>query len=314
MLAYTLRRIVHSLLVLLVTVAAMFCLIRLTPGDAAGVMLGPRATEAQRTELRAKMGLDQALPMQFVRFVSHAVRGDLGRDVQNDVPVTKLVFQALPPTLALAGMAITWAAAIGIPLGCLCAMKQNSPLDRIVGVFAAGAVAFPATVAGIYALLFFSASLQWFPAIGGGRHGDPLDQLHHLILPSLTVSLAWVGYIARLVRANMLEVLRDAHIRTYRAYGVSDARIALRFVLPIAVVPVVAMLGVGMGSLISSAVIIEIIFTRPGLGRLIYDAVIFRNVPVAIGTVMVTAALYQVFNLCADLLVAALDPRVRAGL
>ncbi len=140
----------------------------------------------------------------------------------------------------------------------------------------------------------------------------PLDSDH--AWGEFVIGLGWVGYLARLVRSNMLEVLEQGHIRTYRAYGVSDLRIALRFALPIAVVPVIAIIGVGLGSLLSGAVITEIVFTRPGLGRLMYDAVIFRDIPVIIGAVVVTATLYQLCNLTADLLIASLDPRVRAAL
>jgi peptide/nickel transport system permease protein len=221
---------------------------------------------------------------------------------------------SLPPTLVLAAAAIGLAVMLGVPLGCWCALRPNSLADRIVGFASITMLALPTSVISIYALLLFAVTLHWFPAIGTGRPDDIGDQLHHLILPALTVGIGWTGYLARFVRASMLEALQEGHVRTYRAFGVRDNRIALRFVLPIAIVPVLSVLGVGIGGLLSNTIITEIVFVRPGLGRLIYDAVITRNVPVILGTVVVAATLYLLFNLLADLLIASLDPRVRNAL
>ncbi|WP_200867829.1 ABC transporter permease [Candidatus Sodalis pierantonius] len=199
-------------------------------------------------------------------------------------------------------------------LGCWAALGQNSWAGRIIGVLSISVIALPAFVVAIYALLIFSVTLKWFPAIGAGHRGDVASQLHALVLPSLTVALGWIGYLSRLVRVSMLEVLKENHIRTFRAFGMLDRLIALRYALPIAVVPVVSVLGVGIGSLLSGATLTEIVFARPGLGKLAFDSVISRNFPVVMGTVVVTSGLYVLANFIADVINTCLDPRVRQEL
>jgi peptide/nickel transport system permease protein len=314
MAAYAVRRLFQSALVLIATIAALFWLTYIAPGDPASIMLGPRATAAEKAALRSEMQLDRPVPVRFAHFWGQVLDGDLGKDMVTHRPVSMLIEEALPHTLALTALAIGWAIAIGIPAGCWCAVRRDSWGDRVAGIVSTAMIALPTAVIGIYALLWFAVRLHWFPAIGAGRPGDPGDQLHHLILPSLTVGIGWVGYLTRLARASMLEVLDEPHVRTFRAFGVPGSRIVWRYVLPIAVTPVVSILGVGIGGLLSNAILIEIIFVRPGIGRLIYDAVLTRNFPVLVGTVLVTAALYLLINLIADLIVASLDPRVRAAL
>jgi len=314
MASYAVHRLFQSALVLMATIAALFWLTYVAPGDPASVMLGPRATAAEKAALRSEMQLDKPIPVRFVHFWGQVLDGDLGKDMVTHRPVATLIEEALPRTLALTALAIGWAIAIGIPAGCWCAVRRDGWGDRVVGVVSTAMIALPTAVVGIYAPLWFAVRLHWFPAIGAGRPGDVGDQLHHLILPSFTVGIGWVGYLTRLARASMLEVLDEPHVRTFRAFGVPGSRIVWRYVLPIAVTPVVSILGVGIGGLLSNAILIEIVFVRPGIGRLIYDAVLTRNFPVLVGTVLVTAALYLLINLIADLIVASLDPRVRAAL
>ena len=166
----------------------------------------------------------------------------------------------------------------------------------------------------IYALLIFAVTLRWLPAIGAGEPGDIGDQLVHLILPSLAVGIGWVGYIARMVRASMLEVLEASHIRTARAFGLPDRQVTYRYALTIAILPTVTLLGVGIGQMLSSAVFAEIVFARPGVGKLVYDAILTRNYPLVSGAVLVTTVLFILINLIADLVVGYLDPRVRSRL
>ena len=314
MIAYTCHRIGLSLAILLVTVTTLFCIIYAVPGDPATMALGPRATPAQKMEFRAEMGLDRPIVVQLGNYLGRVLGGDLGRDVVTHQRVSDLVLSALPNTMTLALVGILWAAAAGITLGCWSGLHPDGWADRVIGFVSTALIAVPTFVVAIYVLLIFSVTLHWFPALGAGEDGDLLDQLHHLVLPAFAIGLGWVGYLARLVRASMLEVLAENHVRTYRAFGVSDLRIALRFALPIAIVPVISVLGVGLGSLLSGAVLTEIVFNRPGLGRLAYDAVVSRNFPIVTGTVIVTASLYLACNLCADLLIARLSPHVRAAL
>ena len=312
MLNYTFKRLALSVAIVSLAMLLLFCMIYLIPGDPAAVALGPRATEAMREALRIKMGLDQPVWVQFWNFFTNAWMGDLGNEVLSERPVAAVVMEQLPFTLALIAGGITWSVALGIPLGCWAAVKRGSWADRVVGVLSVAVIAVPSFVVAIYALLIFAVTLRWLPAIGAGEAGDLGDQVTHLILPSLAVGLGWVGYIARMVRASMLEVLEAQHIRTARAFGLPDRMITYRYALIIAILPTITLLGVGIGQMLSSAVFAEIVFARPGVGKLVYDAILTRNYPLVTGAVLVTTVLFVLINLIADLLIGALDPRVRS--
>ncbi|MBI2467720.1 MAG: ABC transporter permease [Candidatus Rokubacteria bacterium] len=311
---YALRRLGLALVIVLVAMAMLFGMLHLVPGDPASIALGPRATPEMREEFRVRMGLDRPIPVQFARFVGNALRGDLGTDVWSRQPVARLVWLALPHTAALTTLGIGWAILLGIPLGCFSALHRGSWLDRVTGVLSVSAIAIPSFIVAIYALLVFAVWLEWFPAIGAGTPGDVGSRLRHLVLPSFAIGLGWVGFLARLVRASMLEVLGEPHIRAARAFGLPERRIVYQYALKLAILPTVALLGVGVGRLLSGAVFAEIVFARPGLGRLVYDGVISRNYPVVMGTVLVTTWLFVLSTLVADLVAALLDPRVRERL
>ncbi len=313
MLNYALKRLGLAVVIVSLAMLMLFCMIYLIPGDPASVALGPRATEAMREALRIKMGLDQPVWMQFWNFYIGAWSGDLGKEVLSSRPVLTVVLEQLPFTLALIAGGISWSVALGIPLGCWAAVKRGSLADRVVGILSVAVIAVPSFVIAIYALLIFAVALRWLPAIGAGEPGNPGDQILHLILPSLAVGLGWVGYIARMVRASMLEVLEASHIRTARAFGLPERQITYRYALSIAILPTVTLLGVGIGQMLSSAVFAEIVFARPGVGKLVYDAILTRNFPVVTGAVLVTTVLFVLLNLIADLIVGALDPRVRSS-
>jgi peptide/nickel transport system permease protein len=180
--------------------------------------------------------------------------------------------------------------------------------------FSVGTIAIPSFVVALYSLLIFAVWLKWLPAIGAGKEGDWMDQLSHLLLPSLAVGLGWVGYLARLVRASMLEVLGENHIRTARSFGLKENTIVLGYALRLAILPTVTLLGVGIGNMLSGAVFAEIVFARPGVGKLIYDSVITRNYPMVMGSVIMTTIVFVLFTTAADLISAFLDPRIRENL
>ena len=311
---YVLRRLGLGVLIVGSAMALLFGMIHLVPGDPASIALGPRATEAMREDFRVRMGLDRPIPVQFANFVAHALRGDLGKDVWSNQSVARMIWIQLPHTLALTGLGIGWAIALGIPLGCFSAVRRGTWLDRVTGVLSVGAIAVPSFIVAIYALLVFAVWLKWFPAIGAGEAADPADRLWHLVLPAFAIGLGWVGFLARLVRASMLEVLGENYIRAARAIGLPERRIVYHCALKLAILPTVALLGVGIGRLLSGAVFAEIVFTRPGLGRLVFDGVNTRNYPLVMGTVLVTTWLFVLSTLVADLLVALLDPRIRERL
>jgi peptide/nickel transport system permease protein len=186
--------------------------------------------------------------------------------------------------------------------------------DKVAAALSVGAISMPSFVVAIYSLLLFAVKLGWFPAIGAGEAGRPLDQVYHLVLPAFAIGFGWVGYLARLVRASMLEVMGEPHIRTARAFGLPERMIIFRYALRIAVLPTITVLSLGAGGLLSSAVFTEIVFDRPGIGQLVLGAVNTRNYPVVMGAVVVTIGLFTLVTLIGDLLVAVYDPRVRAGL
>ena len=292
----------------------MFFMIHLVPGDPARILLGPRATPEMIADISMRMGLDQPLIIQLIKFLGNILKGDLGMDVISNRPVTAIVFGQLPYTLWLIFSAIFGAMLIGIPLGCYSALHRNTLADRISGVISVTCITAPSFVVALYSLLIFAVTLKWFPSIGAGEKGDFFDQLAHLVLPAFAIGLAWVGYLSRLVRASMLEVMGENHIRTARAYGLTETTIIYRYALKIAILPTVTVIGVGMGFLISAAVLTEIVFARPGLGKLIIESITSRNYPVVMGSVLISTVLFVISTTISDLVNAFLDPRIRANL
>ncbi len=314
MLIYIVQRIGLALLICVFAMTLLFSLIHITPGDPATIMLGTRAKPEMREALRIQMGLDQPVPVQLVRFFAKTITGDLGTALFSRRSVATMVFEALPYTLALIATGLGWAVLIGIPLGCYSAIRRNSLADKLTGVLSVATISIPSFVVAIYSMLLFAVHLNWFPAIGAGERGDLLDQLWHLALPALAVGLGWVGYLARIVRASMLEVMGENHVRTARAFGLSEARIVFRYALRIAILPTITLISLAIGTLLSSAVFAESIFSRPGIGSLVVDMVLDRNYPVVQGTVLVAVGLFVIGTLIADIIVAWLDPRVRANI
>jgi peptide/nickel transport system permease protein len=311
MLLYLLKRILLSVVIVLLAIVTLFMMLHLIPGDPVSIALGPRATPEIQAAYAAKMHLDKPLYYQFLIFIGNVLQGDLGADVFTDRSVTDTLSEQLPYTGILAISAIGWAAAIGIPLGCLSALNPNSWLDRITGVLSVGTIAIPSFLVSIWAILLFAVTFRWMPVIGAGEEGNILDQIHHLILPAFAVGLGWVGYLSRMVRASMLEVMGENYIRSARAFGLQSRTIIFRYALKVAILPTITLIGIGFGSLLSGTVFAEIIFSRPGIGKLIYDMVLSRNFPVVQGAVLVTVAMYAMVTLIADLVVSWLDPRVR---
>tara|TARA_B100000686_G_scaffold355341_1_gene473007 strand:+ start:15047 stop:15910 length:864 start_codon:yes stop_codon:yes gene_type:complete len=287
-------------------------MIHAVPGDPATVMLGPRATPELIAQLHERMGLDKPLPVQIVSFFGQVLSGDLGTDVFQEKPVAGIIMSVVPYTLILVGAGIAWSLALGIPLGVFSAVRPDSWIDKLAGISSVAFIAMPAFVVGLYALLLFAVTLGWFPVIGGGE--GFFGKLHHLILPAFTVGLGWVGYLARIVRASMLEVLAENHVRHARAHGLSQRVIQYQYVLRIAILPAVTIVGIGIGAMLSGVVFAEIIFARPGLGKLIFVAVQQRNFPLIMGTVLVTTTLFVVATTLSDIVNALLDPRIRERL
>ena len=311
MLIYTVKRIGLAVVILITVMLAMYALVFLVPGDPASLALGPRATPALKAELIQRMGLDQPVHVQVWNFFANALRGDLGYDVWSKRPVAEQIAEVFPNTLFLGAVALGWAVMLGVTLGCLAVVWHGTLIDTLLGVLSVSMIAVPSFVIALYSLLIFSVWLGWLPAIGAGTPGDIGSQFLAVLLPAFAIGITWVGYLARLVRASMLEVMGANHIRTARAFGLGEFRIVSRYALRIAIVPTIAVLAVGFGSILSSAVFVETVFSRPGIGMLIVSAVAKRNYPVVMGTVLSMTAFYLFVVTAADLLIARLDPRVR---
>lgn len=304
-------RLITAALVLLGAVVLLFSLTLFVPGDPARVLLGPRASPEAIADLSARMGLDLPLWQQLVRFLGNVLRGDLGIDILSGRPILTMVLEVLPYTVTLTFSAIGLAVLIGVPLGCYAATHPGTLGDRIAAIASVSFIAMPNFVVAIYLVLIFSIWLDWLPVLGASRSGDFLDQLARLVLPAVSLALGWIGYIARLVRSSLLEVLSENFIRTARAYGVSETRIVYKYALKNAAIPTVAVLGLGVGRLLGGAIFAEIIFARPGIGTLIYTAISTRNYPVVQAGVLVVVFLFVLTNLLVDLSYSWLDPRIR---
>ncbi|HEY6632202.1 MAG TPA: ABC transporter permease [Rhizobiaceae bacterium] len=307
-------RLAFAALVLVGSITLLCCLTLIVRGDPATILLGPRATPDAVALFRQQMGLDLPIYERVFVFFANALQGDLGTDVISGRPVAGLVLAALPNTMMLAVSAIALAMLIGIPIGCYAAVRPGSVADQVLAVLSVSLVATPSYVVAILLLYFFSVRLGWFPVLGAGDAGDPLDQLHHLVLPTIALAVGWIGYIARLVRSSLLEVLGEPFIRTARAYGQPERRVVMKYALKLACIPTVAILGVGIGELMGGAVFVEIIFNRPGLGSLVFKAIGDRNYPVVQGSILVIVFIFVVANLLVDFLYAWLDPRIRENI
>jgi peptide/nickel transport system permease protein len=314
MLFYAIQRIGLSLLILATSMVMLFSALKFIPGDPATIMLGSRASAEMRARITEELGLNDPLYVQLASFFGRLLQGNLGTDMWSKRPVSQMVLENLPYTLSLIGTGLGWAALIGIPLGCYSAVRRNSFIDKFTGVISVGTISIPSFVVAIYLILIFAIALDWLPVIGAGEPGNLHDQIMHLILPAFALGLGWVGYLARIVRASMLEVMGENHIRTARAFGLPEFKVVSSYALRIAILPTITLLAIAVGGLLSSAVFVEAIFARPGIGKLIVDAANMRNFPVVQGSVLTTVALFALVMPIADLLIAWLDPRVRATL
>ncbi|MGR3805718.1 ABC transporter permease [Marinibacterium profundimaris] len=314
MFSYLLKRLGLAMIVVVAVLLLLFSMLHMIPGNPAILALGTRATPEAIAEYSARMHLDEPVLTQFVYFLGNALQGDLGNDVFSNRPVTAVIGERIGFSLALICTGMGWAVLLGVPLGCLAAVRPGSWIDRVTGLFSVGMIAVPSFLVSIWALLLFALQLGWLPAIGAGEPGDIADQLSHLILPAFAIGLGWVGYLARMVRASMLEVMGEPYIRSARAFGLKPRRVVLGYALRIAILPTITLIGMGFGGLISSAVFAEIIFSRPGVGKMIFDAVSDRNFPIVQGGVLLATGFYILVVLLSDLLIAWLDPRVRSSL
>ena len=308
---YLASRLVTTALIVFGAMLLLFTLSSIVPGDPGAILLGPQATPEYSKRMISEMGLDQPLPIRLWRFFANVFTGNLGIDIVSGRSVWSMITAVLPYTIVLTFSAILLAVVTGIPMGIYAATHRGSLLDNIMAFVSVAFIAVPGFVMAIFLLLIFAIWLDWLPVLGTSRTGDWLDEFRRMILPMMALALTWVGYIARLVRTSMLEVMGENYIRTSRAYGLSERLITYKYALKNACIPTITILGLGIGRLLGGAVLIEIVFARPGLGRLIYGAISDRNYPVVQGAVLVIVVIFVLVNLVVDLSYSAIDPRIR---
>lgn len=302
MTSFLVRRLLQSFFVLVGVSLVAFLLIRLS-GDPVVLLLGPDATPAQIAELQHALGLDQSLWSQYEHFLARAVQGDFGFSFRNNQPAMALVLARAPATLSLATSGFLVALLLAIPTGIFAATHRDGPLDAASRVLALLGQAVPSFWLGIMLILVFSVRLRWFPAFGAGG-------LDHLVLPGLALGAFSAAVTSRLLRSSLLEVLSSGYIQVARAKGLRERTIVLRHALRNAAIPVVTVLGLQIGSLLGGSIIIEYVFSYPGVGRLVLDAISHRDYAVVQAFVVLLALVIAVINLLMDLLYAALDPRI----
>jgi peptide/nickel transport system permease protein len=311
---FLVRRLLLLVPVLMGVSVIVFLVLHLAPGDPAEIMLGPQSTQAERMRLRAELGLDDPLYQQYARWVGHVARGDLGRSLWMRRPVLGEVLVRFKATLLLTATALVISSIGGVTLGILSARWPNSLLDRASAVASLFGASMPVFWLGIVLMVLFSLTLGWLPASGmyapyGG--GDLADLLKHLVLPALTLAAASVTIVARLTRSAMLDVLGQDFIRTARAKGLVEGRVVVRHALKNALVPIVTVIGVQAGYLLGGAVLTETVFAWPGVGTLMVQGILARDIPLVQGCVLVVALTFVLVNLTVDALYAFLDPRIR---
>jgi peptide/nickel transport system permease protein len=307
---YLMKRLFMTVLVLFLLTVLLSLLVHIVPGDPARTLLGPRATAQTVARVQAEMDLDKPVPVQVGNFINNLLHGSFGNDVFTGRPIADTIAGVLPHTIILAGSSIALAVLIGVPLGIFSATHPGSWLDRFTAIVSISFIIVPTYVMGLILLRLVAVQLRWLPAIGLGDQNDPVDYLKHLILPTVTLAITWVGYLARLVRASLLEVLNETYIRAALAAGIRERLILYKYALKNALIPTVAVLGLGIGNLMGGALFTELIFARPGMGRLVYQAVATRNFPTMRAGVLVVAFLFVIANLITDLVYTYLDPRI----
>lgn len=307
MFVYSARRLVQLVPVLFVVSLIVFSTMHVLPGDPVELMLagaeGGAISAERMAELRSTMGLDDPLPVQYLRFVTHAVQGDLGTSIRFRTPVVDLVLRDFPFTMRLALVGLGVAVVLGIGLGTVAALWRGTWIDTATMAFSFLGVSMPIFWLGLVLIYVFGIQLQWFPVSG-------TDSWRAIVLPGFTLGFVSAALISRLTRASLVEVFQEDYVRTARSKGLGPWGTLVGHVAKNALIPVVTVLGLQFGGMLAGAVVTEVVFSRPGIGRLVVNAVLWKDYPLVQGTVLFTAVLYLLVNWLVDLTYAWLDPRI----
>lgn len=311
MLLFVAKRLLLAIPTLWAVLTLVFVLVRVVPGDPTIVILGDQASPAARAALRERLGLDRSLIVQYGEFMGQIVQGDLGRSLVTNRPITTDVWAVLPFTIELTLAALFIGVVVGVPLGVAAAQRRDGFVDWFARLFSLAGLSFPAFVSGILLLIAFAVQLRWFPVISTANAADPLDRIRALVLPAINLGLIMVAYVTRVTRSGMLKALGEDYIRTARAKGMPHATVVWRHALRNVLVPIVTVVGLYLGVLIGNAVVTEIVFNRPGLGKLIVTALNQRDYALLQGLMVVSAFAIVVANILTDLTYGLVDPRVK---
>lgn len=312
MITYLLKRTLILFLTLLLVSIAIFAVLMVIPGDPAQIILGIHATPETLRNLRQQMGLDRPVIIQYLHYMKNLAIGDLGRSITYDVPIHSLILSRLQVTIPLAILSLIFAVSISIPMGIYSSLHRNRPGDYGIMVFSQVGLAVPAFWAGILLILLFAVTLHWLPA--GGFHAwqtDPIKALRSLLLPAFSLGFVRAAVLTRMTRSSMLEVLGEDYIRTARSKGLPKRMVVYKHAFRNAIIPVVTIVGLQAGDLLAGAIIIENVFHLPGVGRLVFEAIGQRDLPVIQGVVLLIAVIIVVINFVIDVLYRYLDPRIR---
>jgi len=308
---YAMRRILQSLPILLIVLTLVFFVVRVLPGDPATAALGDYASKDAINALRAKMGLDVPLWLQYLRFLGDLGRGNLGTSIITGYSVSAQMVKVLPYTLTLTFCAISLGYLFGLPLGLTAAIRRNSFIDYFNRIFSLLGLSIPAFYLGILLILLFSIKIPIFPVVGGGDFYNLKDNLSHLFLPALTLGLLMTAYITRMSRSSILNILGEDYVRTAHAKGVAENRVLYKHVLRNALIPIVALGGIYAVVLIGSSVMVEIVFSRPGLGTLMVGAIKQRDYTTLQSVMVIYTVIVVLINLLTDLIYGFIDPRIK---
>lgn len=311
MTSYIIRRVLVAIPTLLVVLTLVFLLVRVAPGDPATAVLGQQASKQAIENLRTKMGLDQPLWKQYFQYLKGLVQGNLGKSLISRRPVGGQVLHALPFTLELTATGVLLGSLFGIPLGILTAVRRNTLVDYLGRIFSLAGLSIPAFYLGILLMMLFSIQLNLLPTVGGGSQSDIQDLIRHLILPGLTLGLIMTAYVTRMSRSSILNILRQDYVATARSKGLRERIVIYKHILKNALVPILSVLGVYSIVLIGSSVMTEIVFSRPGLGKLMVMSMKQRDYLMLQSLLTIYAGLVVIINLVTDLSYGFVDPRVR---
>lgn len=315
---YLIGRLVQVVPVMFVVTIFVFLMLHLAPGDPAEVILSQRSInfrEEQLVELRAKLGLDRPLVVQYADWLGNALTGDLGTSYYLRRDIGSILFERMQGTALLALGALIFALPVGIGAGVLSSILRGTIWDRLISAVVVAGVALPVFALGLFMIVLFGVELKWLPVSGMKSFdgGDPIDRLKHLIMPAITLGVSPAAILSRLTRSSMIEVLNEDYVRTARAKGLTETWVLWRHAFRNVLIPITTVIGLEAGFMLGGAVLVEVVFSWPGMGQLIVEAILQRDFPVVQGAILVIALAYVLINLLIDVLYAFIDPRIRYG-